>query len=73
MEINGTEIMTHWDKEEINEDMHIIFRLLKMRGIIDADCFDWCDVEKKVELFEKTKLLGEEKLKELEEERQKEN
>jgi len=61
MDINGTEIMTHWDKEEITGDMHVIFRLLKMRGIIDADCFDWCDVEKQVKEFEELKEKQKEK------------
>jgi len=62
MDINGTEIMTHWDKEEITGEMHVIFRLLKMRGIIDADCFDWCDVEKKVKEFEELKEKQKEKV-----------
>ena len=51
MEINGTEIMTHWDKDEINETLNLIFDLLKMRGIIDSNSFDWCDIENQIKEF----------------------
>ena len=61
MEINGTEIMTEWDKEEIQDTFWILLRLLKMRGLIDQDIFEWEDIEKQVKEFEEMKEKQKEK------------